>query len=834
MMSDIAPPLSSEDHEQVPKKTPPRHRWFPYITKVNETFYLHLGYKSSRGEMSELKSSKRNSAVKIPFGSPVRCDFYLVQEKSLQQGEFLFANSSNSTTKLRLNNLDSFLIEKYFPDVPNSFAKKVSSLIVEKKETQLARFFSLLSHSVRFDKHRDDLHNNEGEDLEDTIDQSFLSNKSVLKDFQEFYDSAIDSAKVLTRSTDDIRTFFDSKRKNVTDSNVRRKRFNKEIIDEREKKELMDNNGLEKQYYESLFGLANVPLANLKIHPGLLKQLSQARVESIISSMEKRFDPSLNVPVICPDKGQVVTDLNEVGELEFLVITKIHTVKALMDLDSKGQFMTLASHESGTIPCFVANLQSEELVHYGNFRNNDVNYEFSKHSAPQDLLRSYISLYHKSGAASALSYIERMSYLARFTPDVTSALRKLCSWSILGINALVETFVKYEKYETTDKKTYGYKTNLSRQERMVMPDMMFKKLGKLSESYFMTVYQKVIAGTLSLQCCIDEHERMVKMEKVCSILSSLAEFRTYENIKIDHPGAFEYDQLKHFFGAEIRKNGVKNEEALRLEVYYNSVISDSSVCDNLEFESVSDIEIALRDSRFDTFQMVIAKFESVVECAEISKMLLSRQSSSQLIMIMCPSWKCQIELLNWIDSNIQSERSVQPIFFRSETTNPGKVGAFMNNLTYSVLVGNVKPNKCLKVFNESLDELPLLVSQLGSLGFSVGVVVGKKDPLFKVHLESREMKVTYFGSQKAIDDFRILSCAPTNSSKDKSVNASESETAMNSDSSVVSDSNSSKKASFDCDDSGVYEFDVSSTSPFKCSITGSFPSVNGKTCAKVL
>ena len=132
-MSDIAPPLSSEDHEQVPKKTPPRHRWFPYITKVNETFYLHLGYKSSRGEMSELKSSKRNSAVKIPFGSPVRCDFYLVQEKSLQQGEFLFANSSNSsTTKLRLNNLDSFLIEKYFPDVPNSFAKKVSSLIVEK------------------------------------------------------------------------------------------------------------------------------------------------------------------------------------------------------------------------------------------------------------------------------------------------------------------------------------------------------------------------------------------------------------------------------------------------------------------------------------------------------------------------------------------------------------------------------------------------------------------------------------------------------------------------------------------------------------------------------
>ena len=72
------------------------------------------------------------------------------------------------------------------------------------------------------------------------------------------------------------------------------------------------------------------------------------------------------------------------------------------------------------------------------------------------------------------------------------------------------------------------------------------------------------------------------MEKVTSVLSTIAEYRTYENIRMDKPEMFDYDQLKHFFGAEIRKNGFKNKEASRLEDYYNSVVSGSADDDNIQ------------------------------------------------------------------------------------------------------------------------------------------------------------------------------------------------------------------------------------------------------------
>ena len=749
-MSEVLPTTSQQ--LTALKKTPSRFRWFPFITKVDDTYYLHLGYKTSRGEISELRSSKKNSVTKIPFGSPVKCDFYSANDQETDQAEFSFTNSKNYTVKQKLCYLDCFVIEHFFPDVSLAFAKKVASLIVERKEKLLCRFFALISHSRGFDQHREDVHTDEGEEIEDTIESSFLSDNSILKDFKEFYAAALESAKVLNRPPSDIRTFFVAKRKNAESSKETKKKPHIEIVDEKEMKEIEDASGLEKRYYKSLFGLVSVPLSNLKIHPGLVKQLDQSRVESIISSMMKRFDPSLNVPVICPTEGSEVTDLSTVSQNEFLVITKIHTVKAFMDLDSKGQFVTLSSHENGTIPCFVANLSSDELVHYGNFRNNDVNYQFSKHSAPQDLLKSYVSLFHKSGAPSASSFIERMAYLARFAPDVTTALRKLCHWSITAVTALVETVAKYEKFETTDKKPNNYRVNLSRQERMVMPDRIFKRLGKITEEFFMAVYQDIVTGAVSLLSCIEDFEKKSKMEKVSSVLSAIAEFRTYENIRMDNPGMFDYEQLKHFFGAEIRKNGSKNKEASRLEDYYKSVVSGSADDDNISFVPLSDIKTAVDAGKFDTFQVLVAMFKNEAVSSDISNLLLNRQRCNQIIILIFPSLNCKIEVLNWAKDNVSNDIGIKQIFFQCEGV---QSGAFEENLMYAILAGNVKTGIKVKVCQEGLGVLPLLVSQISSIGSTVAAIVGNNDPLFKIHSDPCQNKVTYFGSTKEVNDFRI-------------------------------------------------------------------------------
>ena len=819
------------------KKTPSRHRWFPFVTNIGDTFYLHIGYKTSRGDISELKSSKRNASVKIPFGSPVKCEFYSVQEENLQHGEFLFTNNNNDTIKLRLANIDCFLIEKLFPDVSNSFAKKVASMIVEKKESILSRFFALLTHSRGFERHREEVHTDEGEEIEDTIEYSLFSNKCILKDFQEFYNAAVDSAKVLSRPANDIRTFLETKRKKGESNTDRKRKHYMEVVDDREKKELIDDDGLEKKYYDSLFGLANVPLANLKIHPGLLKQLSQARVDSIVASMEKRFDPSLNVPVICPASGQVVSDLNDVSTIDFLVITKIHTVKAFMELDSKGRFISMVSHEDGSIPCFVANLDIDELVHYGNFRNNDIASEFSKHSAPQDLLRSYVSLYHKSGTSCALSFIDRMSCLARFSPDVATALRKMCMWSISGVSALVDTIVKYEKFETSDKKPNNYRVNLSRQERLLMPDRLFKRLGKVSESFFMTVYLKVTSGSLSLLSCIEEYEKNTKMEKVCAVLSAVAEFRTYENIKADHPEEFEYEQLKHFFGAEIRKNGTKNGEALRLEEYYHSVTCGSSDLNNIQYVPTSDIKSAVMKGDLDNFEVLIVRLKNEIECADVCNLLLGRKITAQLIMILFPSWKCKLEFLDWMKINVSSEIKVNPIFFQCESNDVVQPGVFKENLIYALLVGEVYSTSRFKVFNGSLDELPVLVSQLAGLESSVAVLVGLDEPLFKVHSESGRGKVSYFASQKAISEFRIISIAPSEEGNTV-VQADEIPDAQ----SITADFNriSGATVTFPTDsinDSAIGLDNESSTSPFKyggSQIMNSDRMANANSCTKKL
>ena len=86
-------------------------------------------------------------------------------------------------------------------------------------------------------------------------------------------------------------------------------------------------------------------------------------------------------------------------------------------------------------------------------------------------------------------------------------------------------------------------------------------------------------------------------------MSILAEHVSYEDLKLRYPGKFDFQQLKDYFGAEIKKDGKKNKDAERLERYYEYVVSGE---DNEEYRvvEISSIRAAINDPTLTKFKIV--------------------------------------------------------------------------------------------------------------------------------------------------------------------------------------------------------------------------------------
>ena len=258
-------------------------------------------------------------------------------------------------------------------------------------------------------------------------------------------------------SMDDIRKYFATtvKRKANENNAPTAKLSRNAQMEANEKQELEDESGLEVEYKKSFVGMTRVPLANIKICPGMESLVNQNRVEFVMSSIRKKFDPSLNVLVIITAEQNISLDLKNVGQTKFFAVQKLHTLQALNNLEKTGEFSKMFGHEDNSVCCFVLNTNKPEMLLYGNQRSNDISSQFTRKTRPQDLMRFFHSLMLRSSKPKATKVVERMAKLSVMGPDEITAVSKMCQWSMAGVSALIEFLEAFENYQTLDIKPSG-------------------------------------------------------------------------------------------------------------------------------------------------------------------------------------------------------------------------------------------------------------------------------------------------------------------------------------------------------------------------------------------
>ena len=190
------------DPGQSPNKS--RFCWFLYITKVEDTYSLHIGSKNTKGTKGEISCSKLNATNKVPFDAPIECEYIITMKAEESIGMMQFTSRRREVKQLRMSQLNCF------EGGDNDFSRKVASMVVDRKEKLLGEFLGLLSYSKGFSLHREETHSDEGELLDDIIDDTdgTLSDEDVKNEYAEFRRVAMESAKVVSIKRTGIRHFF--------------------------------------------------------------------------------------------------------------------------------------------------------------------------------------------------------------------------------------------------------------------------------------------------------------------------------------------------------------------------------------------------------------------------------------------------------------------------------------------------------------------------------------------------------------------------------------------------------------------------------------------------
>ena len=107
-------------------------------------------------------------------------------------------------------------------------------------------------------------------------------------------------------------------------------------MENNERKELEDEEGLERAYQDSLCGVALVPLDNISVCPKMQLKINPFRVQYIKTSMMKRYNPALSVLVICPVNESKKIDVNKD---KFYVVQKVKCLLSFKEIDKSGDLV---------------------------------------------------------------------------------------------------------------------------------------------------------------------------------------------------------------------------------------------------------------------------------------------------------------------------------------------------------------------------------------------------------------------------------------------------------------------------------------------------------------
>ena len=274
-----------------------RNSFFFYVSCVNGTYSLRVGYKPTKGPVQPLSATKKCMPTKVPFGPVRSCELRKkcgVSGAEEEITEYKFVNARHEAVALPDNILNNLEFEV------NSFSRSVTELYVEKKKKLLAVYVSLINNSENFVHHSVDLHTADGLNLLEVEkgEESIGAAGGSLDHFRQFVIVAKENAMVVEsgeKALDEIVTRrklagTGGKRAAVAPPQPENPKLSRvEIIENKEKEALEDEGGLEAEYRGSYVGVAQIPLENISISKEMDVKVMPFRVNFIMSSMRKRY-----------------------------------------------------------------------------------------------------------------------------------------------------------------------------------------------------------------------------------------------------------------------------------------------------------------------------------------------------------------------------------------------------------------------------------------------------------------------------------------------------------------------------------------------------------------
>ena len=740
----------------------PRRSIFFYVTNVLGCYELSVGYKSTKGIVQPLSATRQGASTKVPFGPLKGCEV-IVRTGVEQVEEFKFVNKKMQTLNvptMLLNNLE-FQV--------NDFSRKVTELWVDKKKEVLSKYISLINNSEGFVYHNEEMYSKNGFLLSDEE----LSNENLEAvgganvEYEEFVKFARESALMAASPDECLRELAENrkatrKHKVSSEAVVKPPKLSRsDILNKKEKEELEDENGLEKDYRGCFTGLAHIPLANISVCKEMNVQINPFRVQHIKSSIMKRYDPSLSVLVVCPVDESIVCDMKNVGDAKFYIVQKIQCFKAFQELEESGEFIRLHGHHTGKVLCYVLKSNRRDIMEYGSLRENYISSQFARKTLPQDLLHHFVSLIKTDSTVKAIKVVQRMAGLCRIGPDECTALDKFCKWSKVGVEALLKTIDSYERYRTLDVKKSGHQQNLARGDKMAISNVLFRSLAKCPEEFFLTQYELVINCSKSLRDVAEDHKVITNVGKVYAALEVIAK-DDIEALKDKYPGKFDFDDMKNFIGAVIEKTQ-KNEKGKQLQIYFEMIVNSPGS------EYTSPVKFATFDTATELFEsenlllnsdmlIYMMKERNTSILMTIINAVLGGEKDFHAVVLIFPGELDYFETISFLRGQQAATSTITgfqlfPLIFRKETRESSNL--VTQNVIFGLLFGKFSIFRApLAVFYESILHLGQVVESICPVKTLLNFVCDKGLPLVKIHTVQFDRTVTYYGGTKEIEKFK--------------------------------------------------------------------------------
>ena len=458
------------------------------------------------------------------------------------------------------------------------------------------------------------------------------------------------------------------------------------------------------------------------------------------------------------DDSKKCSDLTQ----QFYVVQKVQCLQAFKELEKRNEFKGLYGHQSGKVLCYLLNTNRSDIIQYGNARENMISSQCVRKFGPQEILHHFHCLTMKEDSSvNVVMVAERMAKLACVGPDECTALSKLCKWTGPAFAALMEVVDVFEHYKTLDVKSSGNQQALEMGLKMRITNILLRRLGKVTEKYFIENYEQVIKNKISLRELTENFLETVEVEKVYSSLSLISNFASVEALITAHPGKFEFKKMITFIGAVWSKTS-RNELGARLEKYHDSVVADSGeeFENPVEFVAYQDIKKVFDDEdiskKSDLIIFVMSDLDKNVIGDIIAEVLGGVKEFHAAVLVFARE-RDYFDVLTYLRSQESTTSLIKdfklvPLLFKVDPKSKEEV---VENVMYGLVFGKLTLLKSPFVVNYGdLCQLRKVVESTCPAKKQIALVCGLGVPSIKLHGPDFDKKVTYYASELEILRFK--------------------------------------------------------------------------------